>query len=416
MHNFNFLRMGNPSTFDYSKRQVVRNTRNLTLPTYTKPNHLMDELRVRNFVTNAPRPRQVPTIDMIEQERLLKYGQRIDIDPQAFAEKLMKMTLKLPVMDESGMPIKDQTGRMVYKYYTYKDVLASPFLKRFRISQLRTGYGKGIMGEVYGDDELPTDVATEISMLSGYHTRVKKRSEKKSEPAGVYNDEQNELAKKVANNMIDTADAETLARIVDEGNKGGDADLEIALHMFNPNDETGAAAFKYVSDEVGNSSFNTAEEALSAWIAFVGAKYGIRPFNLYEALDEFKNGPPQSWLARRKRIIEGIVLHYSDKAALEFAGMIEGGNSLRFKLNDFNPPQTSPESIYLMRLCASNNHVPMNIVIRSFLFFIERKYGNDSFDSNEAMKAFNESGGIEVWDKELGDAKRGRMETLERID
>lgn len=123
MDNFNFLRMANPATFDYSKRKVIDNETILTLPAQSAPNHKMDELRVRNFVANAPRPRQIPTVDVVEQERLKKYGMRVDVDPEAIAEKMSKMALKLPFFGPDGQPMKDQTGRVVYRYMTFNDML-----------------------------------------------------------------------------------------------------------------------------------------------------------------------------------------------------------------------------------------------------------------------------------------------------
>ncbi len=123
MNNFNFIRSDLSTTFDFSKRKLINNNHELKLPSVKVPTHPMDELRVRNFISNPPQPRQIPEVDMAEEERLKKYGEKVDIDPAGMGRKLADMVLKLPRLDEAGYPIKDGTGRMIYQYYTFIEML-----------------------------------------------------------------------------------------------------------------------------------------------------------------------------------------------------------------------------------------------------------------------------------------------------
>lgn len=421
MHNFNFLRMGNPNTFDYSKRKVIRNTKILALPTHGKPNHMMDELRVRNFVTNAPRPRQIPTVDTVEQERLRKYGARVDIDPQAFAERLMKMTLKLPQLDANGAPVKDQTGRMVYRYYTYKDVLASPLLRQFRAAQLRAGRGDSVLDEVYGEEEeYSGDVATELDLLkdetvSTASTDESKEEQKRDtlEPIDIEtptaNPEQDELAHVTALNLSNLAVPEVLAEIVTEGERGDAAERRAALRIFNATDRDGATAFRYVLDRTHDSGL-TPQQVLTAWIALVSTRYGTRTFNLYAAVRMFKSDTVRSWLARRNRVIEGIMLNYTDRAASAFADRVDANNAPTLRLSDLIPPRTAEAAVFLMRLCSGggNAEAPMKTVIRSFLYYVQKTIGDGVFNSVDALRGFMDTGGVAEWDQLLTRARQER--------
>ncbi len=125
MDTINFLRWSNPDTFDLSKRRIIHNDHVLKLPEKDVPNNIIDELRVRDFGYNPPRPRQVPSVDMIEKERLEKYGERVDIDPQIMIERFSKLVLKLPMFGYGGQPLKDQTGRIVYRNYTFPEIMKS---------------------------------------------------------------------------------------------------------------------------------------------------------------------------------------------------------------------------------------------------------------------------------------------------
>ncbi|MCP4295277.1 MAG: hypothetical protein GY786_06690, partial [Proteobacteria bacterium] len=116
--------MSNPLTFDYSKVPVINRKHVLNLPKRAFPTNPMDELRVRNFEPFSPGPRQIPNVDQIEQERLRKYGQMVDVDPEAIAERLAKMTIMVPIFGPDGQPYKDQTGRVVKRYMTFPQMIS----------------------------------------------------------------------------------------------------------------------------------------------------------------------------------------------------------------------------------------------------------------------------------------------------
>lgn len=122
MKTLNYLRFDQKNTFDYSRRQIIDNHHELFLPKPLPIRHKMDELRVRNFVANAPLPRQIPTVDLAELERMKLYGKKVDIDPTRLAGQMAKMTMKLPFFDQNARPLKDQTGRVVYRDYSFKQL------------------------------------------------------------------------------------------------------------------------------------------------------------------------------------------------------------------------------------------------------------------------------------------------------
>lgn len=120
--------------FDNSKiPRIRRESGLLSLDPVTNPEHIMDELRVNNFMKNPPRPRQVPTIDEIELERLTKYGPRVDISAERIYQQMQGKVVKVPERRPNGSvvhnpPLLNQslhpvTGRNpVMKYMSFSDL------------------------------------------------------------------------------------------------------------------------------------------------------------------------------------------------------------------------------------------------------------------------------------------------------
>lgn len=105
--SMDFIRYEND--FDLSKRPIIKRESNelLELEPMSDPVNTIDELRINNFMQTATLPRQIPTIDEIEMERLLRYGPRVDINPQRIFESLRGKVVKVPARRQNGSVIHD---------------------------------------------------------------------------------------------------------------------------------------------------------------------------------------------------------------------------------------------------------------------------------------------------------------------
>ncbi len=135
--NINYLRY--PQSFDYSKIPIINNKHKLSFDPQLAPNNWIDELRVANHIKNPPRPRVIPEIDLIEQERLLRYGERVDIGADTLVERFGTMTIKVPLRDVNGNIMNDPTsGKPIMRMMSFTDMLKSPGSLLFRVNELIT--------------------------------------------------------------------------------------------------------------------------------------------------------------------------------------------------------------------------------------------------------------------------------------
>lgn len=398
MDSINYLRMSNPLTFDYSRRAVVKSHKILELPPQPPPTHPMDRLRVRNFKANPPRPRQLPSVDQVEQERLKKYGQRVDIDPEAFAERLMKMNVKLPNLGPDGEPIKDQTGRMVYKYYSYKDILASPLLRRFRQAQLNQRYAPSIVGAAYRDiydEEEPdweADHAMEHEILQSEQEEKKQEEEKKYDVSGIAGQAE-KIGKMLGDHTKDTAEAE---QFIAEYNRKDNTDRQFNILDFNIYNKKGKAAFLLILNELGGIEMSKGK-ILRAWIAFVTEEVGLQNFNLYQLARSFIEQGPAKFLANEDPLTDNMVIYFNPNVYKIMQNLIQS-RSPQIMTGETLRKMTDPKACaFAVILCGHFKDVPLNVVIAAFLFYLKETKNYQRFDASKALDHFIDAGGVETW-------------------
>ncbi len=125
------------NNFDQDKRPVIYNTHHLELDDPFTIQNKIDELRVNNFTKNAPRPRIIPDVDLLEQERLQRYGNKTDIGPGTIFDRLRQKDVRMPKKDIYGNIILDPvTHKPVEVIMKYEDMLMNPRGLYFRVQQL----------------------------------------------------------------------------------------------------------------------------------------------------------------------------------------------------------------------------------------------------------------------------------------
>ncbi len=126
--------------FDRAKRPVINNDHHLSFDGWNDPpirQNRIDEIRVNNSIAIPPRPRIIPDIDVMEQERLKLYGPKMDIQPKTLFERFSKSSLKIPQKDAAGNYILDPvTGERVYREMSYRQMLQDPTSILYRLQTL----------------------------------------------------------------------------------------------------------------------------------------------------------------------------------------------------------------------------------------------------------------------------------------
>lgn len=150
LNNLNYLRYGN--NFDYSKVPIIRHDiGKLKLDVTINTNNRMDELRISNATMNPPRPKIIPEVDMVELERMRKYGLRVDARSSSLYERFAKKVMKVPRRRPNGtiiynppLPVNQQTNLLVdglnpvMTNITFSELLNTPFALGDRLNQLIT--------------------------------------------------------------------------------------------------------------------------------------------------------------------------------------------------------------------------------------------------------------------------------------
>ncbi len=399
MDSINFLRWEHPNTYDLSKRMVIRNDHVLELPEKDHPNNFMDELRVRDFRYNAPRPRQVPTVDMIEEERLQKYGQRVDMDPELFIERLMKIVLKLPILDDNGVPIKDETGRMVYKNYTYKDVLASPILRQFRKAQLL--YGKSRLAEAYDGSELRGDERKEIELLDSgmpsFDFKLKDEEKKEEKSRFTKEDLQSQIINR--DRLIESRVIKMRENVDDNLIKVHTGGLKdpVSIDMMSPSAGIGRAVLDWLTRNLKTDM--SPPEIYTAWIAFIGATYGTSDFDLGQGFHNFIHNNPELWLNRRNLIFEGATLYFDPEKGKRMQGNTK---TVKLRLNQVKNVKSLKAAYFWFNAfhVLKNSGLSISKIQKAITFFLASTFGDGEWSIYEAMDELNDKG-IEYWSREL---------------
>jgi len=138
LRDINFLRF--PKDFDYSKVPIIRNDKNLTLPPKPQIDNWIDRIRINNKMKVQLPYRQVPEVDLLEQEREEKFGQRVDVNSSTLYNTFKNQTFNLPVFNPDGTMVLKDTGQLparpVMRNYNIQQVLSDPNLTLFRMRQL----------------------------------------------------------------------------------------------------------------------------------------------------------------------------------------------------------------------------------------------------------------------------------------
>lgn len=456
MDNINFLRYDLPDTFDYSKRKVINNSKVLELPTFPAPSHKMDQLRVRNFVANPPLPRQIPTIDEVEEERRKKYGMRVDIDPSAFAAQLGKMVLKLPTVNNDGVPIKDQTGRMVYRYYTFKEMMDVPFLRQFRLSQLRSGAPSAISSifeeEAIGDSDEEEDIIQDnislvsVESLSGDdlldilpgthtspppHTSIRQYS-RETTPVQidqpVLTDPESEEDKKEEKKEeltiseapeVVAAQKQRLTMVRRKftlaHNKNPDLaglrnkmsrkeKIMVNYEQLNGTSNIGQQIMDYFRSKTYHrtSAQGTPAHIYLKFANYVLYTYGPKLFDFTTAVKAFNN----QWEHNKLEVIddpiaEMMVLYMSKQEVDKIDNYLIKDTYIGISAKELEHPTTVRKaslwsSIWELR---AHRKAPFNLVRQTFLLFIRDTYHDKEVNLTTALQEYRKTGSFEVWMK-----------------
>ncbi len=148
--NINYLRY--PQSFDYSKVPVINNKHKLSFDPKLAPSSWIDELRIANHIKNPPRARVIPEIDLIEQERLLRYGERVDIGAETLVERFQNMVIKVPLRNAAGVIQLDPvSNRPILRMMSFSDMLEDPPSMLYRVNQLINNLSQIPTGVIAGN-------------------------------------------------------------------------------------------------------------------------------------------------------------------------------------------------------------------------------------------------------------------------
>lgn len=380
MNNFDFIRADLPNTFDYSKRQIINNRHELSLPAVPKVTHPMDELRVRNFVTNAPLPRQIPEVDLVEEERRRLYGEKVDIDPTKVGQDLSTMVLKLPRVDNDGNPIKDETGRMIYRYYTFKEMLQIPFLRQYRMAQL--------------DPEAKVQEEKKIEVLLDQHLADSVQAALQLAHAAATTERMNHMRGALAEhpNMM--------------------VDLSNFNHYDAENSTLLMYAMNYVTPAAGRAGLDRNQTYL-ALMNFLIRKYGADQFPFSRALEAFKASNIANWQADRNTIAERMVMYRNRNAYERLLQRVRTGQAM-FTVDQLIDPKTEELANVWSMVWQQDSDRPFYMVQSAFQTFLVSRFGGTQFDLWQAMQRFNNKG-VDYWYQQyLQEQQTGRH--IEAID
>ncbi|MCP5019384.1 MAG: hypothetical protein GY938_29485 [Ketobacter sp.] len=427
MDNFNYLRAKLPGTFDFSKRKVINNSKVLELPSFDSPSHWMDQLRVRNFVTNPPLPRQIPSIEEVEAERLRQYGMRVTMDPTVFAEKLGNMVLKLPRVDNAGKPIKDQTGRLVFKYYTFQEMMKVPFLRQFRMSQLRTG-GVSDVGNVF-EEEAIGDANYEASIVGLDKPESQIFSDTSDEQKQTIDEKQKEEQKaalaegnvllavedeqkskmQIATHKLDKEVQKSLNTMVDSKQP-----IETHWQELNTLNKKNSTLCVFISNQllkpqkiviVGGQALPPSAAYLT-FLNIVINRAGNGKFNLMGLLALMEQEDAANYLPDDDDLVGvRMVMNYTPEAAQRMMDARDAGSPLSVSINTMNSSAREDVAMLWSMLWNKYAKVPFGLLRRAFTFFAESTYGADkAFEYGEASMEFGDTGGPQFWEQERAKA------------
>ncbi len=367
MNNFNFIRSDLSTTFDFSKRKIINNNHELKLPSVKVPTHPMDELRVRNFISNPPQPRQIPEVDMVEQERLKKYGEKVDIDPNAVAGKLASMVLKLPRVDLAGNPVKDETGRMTYRYYTFKEMLQHPFLRQFRMNQLAPQAPDRIIIQQQFQQQQRMMI-DEKELLKTATIRVN------SALTQAHTNEVHNFRQEVANNP----------------------NYQINISNFNAfSSKNRVILTEYVKAVLDQEKNNGV--IYLALINFVVKEYGINNFSFSDGQANFvKNGIP-GWRQSRNIVAEKTFMIFTPEEEKQMIEQLENGTPIILTLDKLQLVQRKTDAVAWVILWKQFKNYSFHKLQTSFCKFIQAKKGKMNFDFHTMYREFLQDGGIDKW-------------------
>lgn len=137
LKSINYLRY--PRSFDYSKVPIIKTNNKLNLDPRLGIQNEIDELRIANFMMNPPRPRQIPEVDLVEQERMRLYGEKVDISPETLYERFKGKVIKVPRRDADGKVMKDVTSNQpLMRFMTWTEMLNDGAALLYRIRDLIT--------------------------------------------------------------------------------------------------------------------------------------------------------------------------------------------------------------------------------------------------------------------------------------
>ena len=90
---------------------------------------------------NPPSPRSIPAVDLLELERMQRFGARVDIQPETLYERLQKMVVKLPKRDKNNKIMRDPNSNMpLMEYRSWPDILNDIYAAYDRVKQIAKNY------------------------------------------------------------------------------------------------------------------------------------------------------------------------------------------------------------------------------------------------------------------------------------
>lgn len=319
LKNINYIRYNN--NFDYSKIPIINNEiGKISLDIELNPNNWIDELRVANFVKNPPRPKIIPTIDIVELERQQKYGMRVDIQPETLYERFKQMVVKVPSRRENGTIIydpplpPDQQSRIlirgrnpVMRNMTFTEMLSDPASLFFRVNQLIDNANRmpeefARRNRAFMDQQAMQNISVtdfqdmildELELIKNHllDDATKFRSTFEHDPMFEYKEQS---LRKILSELDDAVLSRMRARIY--------ANLPV---LITPEEIIGGTVkrtentfpvYSYISGQYPNQAL---QYVLPAYIRFVSETYSDElQFNLVESMASFaRTGGPRHWLS-----------------------------------------------------------------------------------------------------------------------
>lgn len=110
--------------FDYSKRPIISKHNKLEFPIKYQLKNEIDELRINNFVKQELPNRYIPNIEILEQQRLKEFGEKVDINSSYLFDTFKDY--KTELLNINNIPT----------IYTFKEIISDPRLIYIQLEKL----------------------------------------------------------------------------------------------------------------------------------------------------------------------------------------------------------------------------------------------------------------------------------------